>query len=93
MAQHLPPNNPVARELNGPWGDDQRIAHDISSHLRALVVLTSNIHRQKGDAAKEPTYLPTPEDMEALAANVRPPEQVAAERDHLQAVLARNNSN
>lgn len=89
MAAHLPPGNPVAREFNGPWGDDQRLAHDISSNLRALLTLTSNIYRAKDQPEKEPTFLPTPEEREAKAAQQRPAEQVQAERNHLQAVLAR----
>lgn len=93
MAEHLPPGNPVQREINGPWGDDQILAHDISSNLRALVALTANIHRPKGAAAIDPAFLPTPEERQEQAAQERPAEQVEAERDHLQAILARPHPN
>lgn len=89
MAEHLPPGNAAQRELHGRWGDDQILAHDISSSLRSLTTLMWNINRGKDQAEKEPTFLPTPAEAEAAAAQVRPAEQVEAERNHLQAILAR----
>lgn len=91
MLENLPTDNAIVRELHGRWGDDQRIAHDISSSLRILITQHDNLYRPRGTAALEPKFLPTPETMaQELAAPVDT-NKVQAERDFLQMVLSRPN--
>lgn len=88
MLEHLPLDNPAARELRGPWGDDLRILHDIDSQLRNLLAQGFNIHRDRTKTAEyEPEYLPTPESLPAPDV----PEVRQAQRADLQAVLSRPN--
>ena len=94
MLENLPPDNPVAWEYRDgdTWGETEWLLHDVSSALRALVTGYSNVHRAKGKPERETEYLPTLRerlDKHRVSTDTRPREQVQAERDHLQAVLAR----
>lgn len=61
MVEHLPPGSAVHRAANGPWGDQDWVLHDVSSRLRDLLVLTSNLNRPKNAAPRHPEYLPSPQ--------------------------------
>lgn len=90
MCQHLPPGNPVQRELNTPWNEIEYLVHDVSSNLRALRTDLRNAFREKGETPSEPQLLPTPETLNENA-DQRSEEQKQAEYDHLLAVLNRPN--
>jgi len=68
MIEHLPPNSPWHRSQNGPWGDQERLLHQIESRLRDLVVidrtalaaLAAGFHIQGTVEPPEPTYLRVP---------------------------------
>lgn len=90
MIEHLPPGNAVEREeLGNAWTDTQWILHSIDSQLRNLNASFYNANKPKGKPAVTPTYLPTPDPASTKAGDHRTPEQIQAERDHLQAVLNR----
>jgi len=92
MLVHLPQNNPVNRELNGPWEDLHYLLHDISSGIRSGNTSFYNANRPKGQAAMKAELLPTPEERTAereKKTDARSVEQIVAEREHLTKVLAR----
>lgn len=92
MLEHLPIDNPARRELTGvPWDDGTILAHDMANSLRSGLTQTENLYRKKGQPPTKPELIPRPWEQDDTAdAEARDPEQVQAERDHLQAVLARN---
>lgn len=81
----------VQRALGYRWDDEAYLLHDLTSRLRELVVLTSNIHREKGSAAGEVEYIPRP-DTPAGEMSAAAPEVNHAERANLLAVLARSST-
>lgn len=89
MLEHLPPFNPVQRELDDTSHEAlTHIARDIANQLRSLNVSYFNAHRGKQPQATA-TYIP-PLDDARHARDTRPPEQVDAERRHLEGVLSRD---
>lgn len=61
MIEHLPPGNAARRAIDGPWGDVERMLHDLDSHMRLLLNGYANVHRGKDDPQVEfPGFLPTP---------------------------------
>lgn len=95
MIEHLPQNNPIGRELDGPWTDLHLLIRDVSTQLRFLRAEVHNaLYEQK---ITEPELLPNPNDRggttgtEQGPPDVRSPERIKYEQDHLLAVLARPN--
>lgn len=94
MLEHLPPGNAAQRELEGPWGDQEWLLYDVSSYLRYLRTDFFNANRGRQPPIRDTDLLPTPHDRHTgsgAPAETRSAEQVQAERDHLEAVLARKN--
>lgn len=92
MVEHLPPDNPVQREVNGNgWTEIHWLLHSIDSRQRELNVSYVNAHKGKGQQPSQPTYLPTPNQAPAANVDTRTPEQIQAERAHFEAVLNRPN--
>lgn len=89
MVENLPPKGPVARALNGRWGDDDWMLFDISSRMRDLSAQLYNLFRGTSPPI-EPAYLPKPE-----ADSTEQPDMVLAEekqmQDDLLKVLSRPN--
>lgn len=91
MVQNLPQDNPVSRELDGPWSDMHWLVYDVSKQLRMLRAEIYNLTRGKDEAPiKEPELLPTP-GSELEDKDTRSQDQVKQEQDHLLAVLNRPN--
>lgn len=76
MIEHLPPGSPWHRARNGPWGDTERLLHQVESRLRdllviertALAALAAGFHIQGDLNPPEPTYMrvpPPPDDEES----------------------------
>lgn len=95
MIEHLPQNNPIGRELDGPWDDLRLLIYDVSSQLRLLRAEVHNAIYEK--QIKDPELLPNPNDPDGQAPteqgppDTRSPERIKYEQDHLLAVLARPN--
>lgn len=95
MIEHLPQNNPIGRELDGPWNDLHVLIHDVSTQLRLLRTEVHNAIYEK--KITDPELLPNPNDPgDATPAgqgppDTRSPERIKYEQDHLLAVLARPN--
>jgi hypothetical protein len=92
MIEHLPPNNAVARALNGPWGDIEYLLRDIANNGRVLNTSYYNTHRAKGLAAQPLELMPKPE-ISGQRPDAQDDEQVQSQREHLLAVLARPRAN
>lgn len=90
MLEHLPPSNPVARELNERTGSDYwlSILRDIANTHRVELALLQNVHKRKGAEDVTPDLHPDPWERTTEQDTVAP-EVIQAERDHLQAVLNR----
>jgi hypothetical protein len=64
MVDHLPPGNPAARAIRGPWGNQEQLLWDISAQLRDLVAGYYAVHGDPSTPRLERPYLPTPEPTE-----------------------------
>lgn len=90
MLEHLPPGNAAQRELAGHWGDDQWIAHDISSQLRLLRADVYNALKGKNQDPANPDLLPTPDSpAEETVLEVAEVQSPKIAQDALLAVLGR----
>lgn len=78
----------VHRALGHRWDDQEYLLHDLTSRLRELVVITSNVNRAKDTPAADVEYIPRPE-TPGGESNTAAPEVNHEERANLLAVLAR----
>lgn len=94
MLEHLPPGNAIAREFNGPWGDDQVLLHAVANGLMRLNANYYNVHRQKGDQPESPDYIKNPNDEfrgeGSAELDEAQKEQIRTEQQHLRLVLTKN---
>lgn len=68
MIEHLPPGSPWHRTHTGPWGEHERLLHQVESRLRdllavehtALAALAAGFHVQGGVHPPEPVYMRIP---------------------------------
>lgn len=92
MIENLPPDGPAAWYLRDgdTWSETDWLLYDISTQLRVLNTRLANRYRAKGTNEIElELYKTQKERREEAEVDMRPEEQVQAERDHLQQVLAR----
>jgi len=92
MIENLPPDGPVAWCLRDgdTWGETEWLLYDVSTQLRVLNTRLANRYRAKGTKEVElELYKTQQQRREEAEVDMRPEEQVQAERDHLQQVLAR----
>lgn len=57
LIQHLPPDSPAFRELNGPWGQTDWHTHRMVSQLQ---LLRADLKAIVTGHAEQPEFLPTP---------------------------------
>ncbi|RZU61737.1 hypothetical protein [Zhihengliuella halotolerans] len=89
MLEHLPPANPVARELDSAWSQSEWLLWHIDSRVASLHAAFSSALRAKGAAPVEPKFLDTPKSRADPAQKARIEQKHEAERADLMSVLAR----